>query len=294
MMNGFLINPAIAGSDGYTTASLTTRDHWAGMDDSPKTYALSVQSRILWHKAKVTQRSSFGRTGVSKNSGRVGLGAYVFNDKNAVVSRTGFQVSYAYHIFVRNTQLSFGLSASAFEFKVDESKLSFRDSEPLMAEGFDNLIYVPDFNFGTYLLNKNNFAGFSVAQLFQTRIKVGDNNLNYKMKRHYYLMAGHEFGIGNESEIEPSFLFKGSELGIVQVDLNLKYIYKEFYWIGVSYRTQTSVGLLIGGKAKNFYLGYAFDYNLSDIRKYSFGSHELTLSVKFGDNTRRYRWQIRY
>jgi len=294
MMNGFLINPAIAGSDGYTTASFTTRDHWAGMEDSPKTYTLSLQTRLLWQKIKATQRSSKGSGGFSKKSGRVGIGAYVFNDKNAVISRTGFQFSYAYHIFLRNTQLSFGLAGSAFEFKIDESKLTFRDSEPLLAEGFDNLIYVPDFTFGMYLLNSKNFLGLSAAQLFQTRIKVGNNNVDYTMKRHYYLMGGHDFEVGMDSELEPSFLIRGTELGIVQADLNLKYIFKEFYWIGLSYRTQTSIGLLLGGKAKNVYFGYAFDYNLSDIRRYSFGSHELTVSIKFGDNTRRYRWLIRY
>lgn len=290
MMNGFLINPAIAGSDGFTTAAISTRDHWAGLKDSPKTHSLSIQTRMLWQKSTVNRNSG----NLTKRSGRVGLGAYIFNDKNAVVGRTGGQLAYAYHIFIRNTQLSFGLAASAFQFKIDQEKLKFRDAEPLLAEGFDNLIYVPDFTFGIHMLNKQSFAGISAAQLLQTRVKIGENNLNYRMKRHYYLLAGYRFLLSNDSELEPSLMVKGTELGIVQSDINLKYIYKEFYWAGISYRTQSSIGLLIGGKAKKIFFGYAFDYNLSDIQKYSFGSHELNVAIKFGDSSRRYRWMIRY
>ncbi len=292
MMNGFLINPAIAGSDGYTTAALTTRDHWAGLKDSPKTYAISIQSRILWKKSSASNSSK--SKGLFKKSGRVGLGAYIFNDKNALISRTGGQISYAYHIFLQNNQLSFGLAASAFQFKIDQDKLKFRDSDPIMAEGFDNLIYVPDFTFGMYLLNSKSFLGISAAQLLQTRIKVGNENFDYKMNRHYYILGGYRFEISNNVKIEPSFLIRGTEMGLIQADINLKCIYNDFYWVGTSYRTGTSVGLLLGAKAKNVYFGYAFDYNLSDIQKYSFGSHEFNIAVKFGDSSRRYRWMIRY
>jgi type IX secretion system PorP/SprF family membrane protein len=294
MMNGFLINPAVAGSDGYTTASLTSRDHWAGLSNSPKTYAISIQTRVLWKKAGVAQRSLFSPKSLTKRSGKVGLGAYIFKDHNALIDRTGGQITYAYHMFLRNTQLSFGLAASAFQFKIDQDKLVFRDSEPLLAEGFENLLFVPDFSFGVYLLNAKNFAGFSAAQLFQTRIKIGSNNVDYRMMRHYYLMGGHSFSISDNSEIEPSAMIKATELGFVQADINMKYYYKEFYWLGVSYRTQTSVGLLLGGRAGKVYFGYAFDYNLSDIQRYSIGSHELNISIKFGDSTRRYKWMKRY
>jgi type IX secretion system PorP/SprF family membrane protein len=295
MMNGFLINPAMTGGDGYTTAALTTRDHWAGLNNSPKTYAISVQSRVLWKKAGVSRSAVSSSKNLTKRSGRVGIGTYVFNDKNALVDRTGAQFSYAYHLFIRNTQLSFGLAASAFQFKVDYEKLQFRDaSDPILTEGFDNLVYVPDFTFGIYLLNRKNFLGVSAAQLFQSRIKTGSNSVDYRMKRHYYVMGGHRFDMSGDLEFEPSFMAKGTELGFIQADLNLKLIYKEFYWAGISYRTQSSVGLLIGAKAKKVYIGYAFDYNLSDIQKYSFGSHELNIAIKFGDSSRRYRWLIRY
>jgi type IX secretion system PorP/SprF family membrane protein len=294
MMSGFLINPAIAGSDGYTTASLTSRDHWSGLKDSPKTFALSLQTRVLWQKSSVNQRNTNASPVLTRRSGRVGLGAYVFKDRNALIDRTGAQITYAYHIFIQNTQLSFGLAASAFQFKINQDRLDFRDAEPVLADGFNNLVFVPDFTCGIYVLDQKNFLGVSVAQLFQTSVKIGNDNLDYKMKRHFYIIGGHRIMLSNDSEIEPSVMIKGSEIGFVQADFTFKYFYKEFYWAGLSYRTQSSIGLLIGGRAKKFFIGYAFDYNLSDIQKYSFGSHELNLAMKFGDNVRRYRWLIRY
>ena len=47
MMNGFLLNPAIAGSDGYTSINLTAREQWLGLDNAPNTQAISFQTRLL-------------------------------------------------------------------------------------------------------------------------------------------------------------------------------------------------------------------------------------------------------
>ena len=47
MLNGFLLNPAIAGSEGYTAVNITAREQWIGFKNAPGTYALSFQTRVL-------------------------------------------------------------------------------------------------------------------------------------------------------------------------------------------------------------------------------------------------------
>jgi len=42
------------------------------------------------------------------------------------------------------------------------------------------------------------------------------------------------------------------------------------------------------------FFGYAFDFTLQKIQRITYGTHEITLAMKFGDNTRRYRWLDRY
>jgi len=66
----------------------------------------------------------------------------------------------------------------------------------------------------------------------------------------------------------------------VQFDLNVKALYLEKYWIGASYRYNNSVVAMIGFNWENISMGYAFDYNLTDIADYSVGAHELFLTYK--------------
>ena len=47
LYNKFLINPAHAGSDGYTSYNITIREQWIGYSGAPRTYSLSYQTRIL-------------------------------------------------------------------------------------------------------------------------------------------------------------------------------------------------------------------------------------------------------
>jgi hypothetical protein len=74
------------------------------------------------------------------------------------------------------------------------------------------------------------------------------------------------------------------------MDLTTRVYYKNDYWAGISWRTRDAVIALVGLKYDRFYFAYAFDFATTDIRTHTFGTHELTLAVKFGENARRYRW----
>jgi len=47
---------------------------------------------------------------------------------------------------------------------------------------------------------------------------------------------------------------------------------------------------MLGLRYDRFYIAYAYDFTLTEMRRQGLGSHELTLAVKFGTNARRYRW----
>ena len=79
-----------------------------------------------------------------------------------------------------------------------------------------------------------------------------------------------------------------------QGEASFKVYYSESVWGGLSYRTNNSLIGLVGLQVDNIFFGYSFDWSFSDISNYSFGSHEITLTVKLGDNSRRSRSQIRY
>ena len=70
--------------------------------------------------------------------------------------------------------------------------------------------------------------------------------------------------------------------------------YNGDYWAGLVYRTNGTLIALVGVRVSQLYIGYAFDYMLSSIQKHTYGSHEIVIALKLGDNARRYRWLNRY
>jgi type IX secretion system PorP/SprF family membrane protein len=301
-MNYFLINPAIAGSDGYTSINLTAHEQWIGFPGSPKTHALSAQTRVLRNSFisrgnKVKKRGKYG-----SRSGRVGLGGYVYNDHLGLIDRTGMQLAYAYHIKMDDTQLSFGLSMNAYQFRINYNDIEApqEDMDPLIEAARRN-VFIPDANFGAYYATQDYYVGFSASDLLQSSLKLpGSNVTGYKIQRTYSLMGGYKFSLGKtvkrrpskkyEIELEPNMLLKLSEFGAMQLDLGTKVHIGEDYWAGLNYRTKNSLIVFGGLKIDKFYIGYAFDYSFSDIMRHTYGSHEISAAMKRGENVRRYRW----
>jgi len=294
MLNGFLINPAIAGSEGYTAVNITAREQWLGLANSPKTHAICAQTRILKNSFINKGSSVKLHEKINSRSGRVGLGGYIFNDINGPINRTGIQLTYAYHIRMQNNQLSFGLSAIGYQFSINDDNLRFEEEDQFWQNSPKSL-FIPDANFGVYYTDRNLYCGFSVSQLFQSALRFGERDYaEYKMKRYYYLMGGYDFEINDNIVIEPSFLFKTTENFISQADITAKLIFGDEYWGGLSYRTGGALIFMGGVKVDKFYFGYAFDYTLSNIMKHSYGSHEFMVIMKIGDSARRYRWLTRF
>ncbi|QKG78918.1 PorP/SprF family type IX secretion system membrane protein [Tenuifilum thalassicum] len=298
MLDPFLVNPAVAGAEGVTAVNLTARQQWIGYSEAPATYALSAQTRIL--KTSFRNRSRLIKTRVRRRrpSGRVGLGAFVFNDNNGRIHRTGFQATYAYHIYMRDYQISFGASLTSFQFKASVTSVDGYDqtNDPLLSGKTSK--FAPDANFGVLLSSQKYYVGFSATSLFQSFIQFGGTNTEvaYRLLRQYYLVGGYRYQpYRSDFAIEPSVLFTTNERFQFGADLNIKGYYKNDYWAGISIRSTGAVVTMIGIKYQQFYFGYAFDYSFSDVSTFSkAGSHELMLGMKLGDTQRRYRWLNRF
>lgn len=297
ILNGFMVNPAMAGNDGYTSFNLTARQQWLGFREAPQTYSASWQTRMLRQSYRIINHPiRRDKMLIPSTKGRVGLGAYVINDANAKLARTGLSFTYAYHIFMNNTQLSFGLAAKLFQYRIYTETLTFGTSgDPVLNNDFNNVAYSPDFDFGVYFRGFGYFVGFSTSNLLQTAILIGAHELpEFKTYRHYWLMGGYSFPLSTELELEPSVLLKTSENWNPQGDLALKLYYEDLYWGGFSYRTNKSIIATVGLRIEGLHFGYSFDWALSEIGHFNYGSHEINLSVKLGSNARRYKWLNRY
>lgn len=270
--NLYSINPAVAGNLPYNPLLLTYKQLWSGFDNAPRLYSLSTHTSL---------------------SEKVGIGAKVYSFVSGPTNRTGVEGSYSYNINLganeNSPKLAFGLSAFMYQYKLDKSNLTFEDpNDNTILYSSDKLI-IPDAAFGTFLYNKDYHVGLSVYQLFNRKVNLLNKDyLELRQVRHYNFHAGYEYAINDDYQINGSFLIKYIESGILQVDFTLKTIVKQFAWAGISYRSKDAASVLLGVSKDRFAFGYAYDIALTDISKYSRGSHEVVLiyTLPAGDSKR--------
>ncbi|MCU0408128.1 MAG: type IX secretion system membrane protein PorP/SprF [Bacteroidales bacterium] len=298
VMNGFLLNPSFAGRDGYTSVNLTVRQQWVGLEGAPATYAASFQTRVL--KTSYILKSSTIKRKIVRptKGGRVGAGAYIFNDRNGLIRRTGFQAAYAYHIPLRQAldgyprHLAFGLGLTAYQYAIDNEGFLFKYNDPYL-NNYDYSMFIPDFNFGANYTTSRFFVGFAMTNLTRGSLSIGNQNADRSQELgHYFLTTGYKLPIGRNWILEPSGFIKSSDLFLsaAQFDISARMYYKMDYWLGVSYRSGDAVIGMMGFRVDKFYFAYAMDFTLTDIRSRSYGTHELSLALKFGESARRFRW----
>lgn len=270
-LNDYLINPAVAGSRNYFEGKSAHRYQWEGITDAPRTYTLSVN-------------------GPMKNL-KMGLGGYLFTDIVGPTRRTGFNVSYAYHLKLNESlKLSFGLSAGLLQFTIDASKITLRDQDDAILTNGVQSELKPDAGFGLYLYHKKYYFGFSAPQLLHSRVKFfndGENPVG-TLPAHYFLTGGYKIQVTDDIVIEPSAFVKYISPAPIQVEGTMRAIYKEKVWISGTFRTldaiTASAGYLINN---NFTIAYAFDFTTTNLKNYSDGTHELLVGIRFYKSRRK-------
>lgn len=266
MFNRFLLNPAITGNVDYIPIRLTARQQWVGITGAPSTQAISAHT-LLGNK-------------------NMGVGGYIYADRFGPETKIGIQASYAYIVPLNawNSKLSFGLAVKAFQYQLDYTAMDAIDDGDNALSGESKPVFVPDADFGVYLEGERYFAGISAAQLIELPIKMeGEEVEKNSMIRHYYLLGGYKFQVGEQFELEPSILAKGTERTPFNLDVNVRGIYLENYWAGVSYRTSGEIIGMVGIKYNGFIFGYAFDYSTSEIKNFQSGSHEIMIGYNIGE-----------
>ncbi|HEX2935776.1 MAG TPA: type IX secretion system membrane protein PorP/SprF [Bacteroidales bacterium] len=293
--NGFLLNPAVAGSEGYTAINVTSREQWIGIDGAPGTQSISIQTRIMKRNYVESDASARKRYMHVLRSGRVGLGAYAYHDRIGLSNQTGAQLTYAYHIAGAKSQFSMGLTLSVFQYRLRTDEMKLPDVTDKLINNEDLSMTIPDANVGVYYTNQSMYIGFSAFNLTRASIMFGNyRSTDFRMERQYNLIGGFKYDLNEVYTLEPSVYLKVSEQWKPQADLMLKLIYDRRFWLGAGYRYgNTAIGT-VGVKLDRFYVGYSYDYSVNSLSYYSYGTHELMLALKLGDNTRRYRWMERY
>lgn len=262
MHNDYIFNQAVAGSRQAFELRSGHRYQWVGVQDAPRTFTLSGHT-LLGQK--------------------MGVGGYLFTDHVGPTRRTGFQLSYAYHLRLSGElKLGLALSAGMLQFLIDGSKITLRDQgDPAMDAQLRGELK-PDATFSFLLHHPRYWFGAAAPQLLNNEVKFLHENSGTmsRMERHYYVMGGYRLPLGEDFRLEPSFMVKYVAPVPTKVDLNLNMRYRETVWIGAGYRTNDAWCAMIGyWHKKQFQFGYSYDIITSNLRNYSTGTHEVTLAV---------------
>ncbi len=263
--NDYIFNPAIAGSRPFFELRSGHRYQWVGIQDAPRTFTFS------------------GTTPVGE---KMGVGGYLFTDIVGPTRRTGFQLSYAYHLrLTEDVKLSLSVSAGLLQFLIDGSKIQFHDpGDPVLDDQLRGEL-VPDAKFGFYLYGERFWFGATAPQLLRNKVTFldeADETLS-RMEDHYYAMGGYRFPLGEDWKLEPSFLVKYTSPVPAKIDLNATVRYKDTFWLGAGYRTNDAYCAMVGyWLKKTFQFGYSYDIITSNLRNYSTGTHEVMLAITLG------------
>lgn len=266
MFNDFVINPAIAGTHDYYQIRTNHRFQWVGMDDPPLTNSIAFYGP----HAKMD----------------MGFGGYIYTDVTGPTSRTGVTGSYAYNIALNpDMRLSMGLSFSMLQYKVDGTQLTPKDPSDHVIQGVVSTSYVPDAGIGVYLYADDFYAGFSVAQLLNNKLKIFDEKTGLnKLKSHFYLTGGYRFQVAPDWIVVPAAIVKATAPKEIRFEINGKVEWQEMVWAGIGYRFHEAISIIAGYNYDDkFYFGYAYDIGITDLRKYNLGTHELMIGYRFND-----------
>ncbi|MBN1386960.1 MAG: type IX secretion system membrane protein PorP/SprF [Bacteroidales bacterium] len=271
ILNPMSINPAYAGESGALNVSSFYGRQWVGVNGSPAILAFSADAPFADRK--------------------LGLGLMIISDKIGVTKENQLATSYAYKIELEEGILSLGLGANVMTTNTAYSDLVVIDPGDEIYLIDSKLYVVANFSFGMYYSGKNYFAGFSVPRLLNynfdfTRNKyVIDNSIrNYS----YLLNTGYIYDINERFKIFPSLLLRYSSVPSqlkLQYDINAHLCYLNKFWIGGSYRNKRTFATMFQVQPNDqLRIAYTYNIEISQLGKYSKGSHEVMLRYIFRYN----------
>ena len=261
-------NAAAVGNTDYLRIRGGSRLQWVGIPKAPKTFLVTADMPFKFLNKK------FGAGLIMQQES---MGLY----KNMTI---GAQIGYKLKFLKGELSIGLQLGFINEEFKGTEIILPDDDD---YHQGTDDAIPTSDIagnafdvGLGVFYTHRLFWAGISATHLTSPTITMstdGSEAKNYEFEagRVLYFMAGSNIPIKNTLfEVQPSMMVK-SDFTFTQAEITGRVRYNKFLTFGIGYRLDDAVSAMVSAEYKNFFLGYSYDYPISDISKASSGSHEI-------------------
>ncbi|MCB9235891.1 MAG: type IX secretion system membrane protein PorP/SprF [Bacteroidia bacterium] len=319
LLNGFLTNPALAGSEDYMDLKVGYSHQWAGFQGAPKGIYLTFHTPVGLKEGAtpIEQEDDFktlplrGRTaglfidpgessGKGKGSGqqlRHGLGGFAFSESMGPITMNGLGASYGIH-FPIGSKLRWALGASfgLLQFRLNPANVALNDPNDVAVAASTTNQLLPNLNVGTMLYHRNFFVGGSAKQVLGNKIEMSQAATGQaRLVTHYFLTAGVRFFLGSKTELIPSVRFRYVNPAPPSIDFNLSLFYNDLLFGGLTFRPGDAAAAQLGFVIKNRLLvSYSYDYTISGLSTASSGTHGIVLGFRLGikgkDRGRAFYW----
>ncbi len=231
-----------------------------------------------------------------------GLGFSVMQDKIGFENNINVGIGYSYHLDLGGSSLGIGLAGTLLNRTIDFGQLNPNNqNDPILSGLGEESAMLFDFNVGLFWqLPESLYVGISVVNVLESMSQAlndqSESSASFITDRTFYAVAGYPFRF----EDLPRFTFIPSvgvmsDIASTQLNASFKVAYNDLFSLGVNYRPQESVGLVVGLTIKDFTVGYSYDINTLGLGLP--GSHEIALSYCFKldlDRTPRDYRSVRY
>lgn len=270
----FLMNPSAAAlkKDCYSISGYYQKQ-WFGVNEAPTTQILSYEKGF-------------------KNN--VGIGGYIYNDRNGLNGDFGLQQSFAYSIQLAKSsryfsELLFGISALVNHRSIDMSIVGGSSLDPLLSGETSGYGY--NANAGV-LLTVNDFQfGVSATNLLPIKNNLYNDQREPRSFTDFNIHTSYLLHIpGRELEVEPFLFYRRNNYLDSRVDFNLNFNIGTsnvdfLIWGLVGYRynaasfqtTSHGVAFTAGMIYQKFKLGLEYQFGLTNSRQAYGDSYQLVI-----------------
>ena len=281
--NPLYINPALAGTSELGRMAVNYRSQWPQNGVTYTTYAVSFDHY--------------------SDRYRTGWGIQMLHDRqlNDIIRQNAATLQYSYHIKAGDwSHISAGIQAGITRKQFNPANLIFPSMIDQLTGDLSGMLpgdleatskTYADLGAGILFRHNDVFGGFSLHHLNRPDESIieGDQKGNLPVK-----FTGHAGAslfrlkrglFSREFLISPNVIYR-HQGNFKQMNLGLYFIDRAFL-LGGWFRHNLDIRpdaliFLAGISNQHFQFGYSFDYTLSGLTNYSYGSHEISLTFYFG------------
>lgn len=261
--NQTLLNPGFCGTKRLVDIRINYRNQWTGFEGAPKTYVLSLNSRI-W-------------------KGRLGVGGFLFKDDIGPFRTFNTSLTAAYHLKFADSELSLGIQGNYSSQSFVGTDITIRNQQDKAINQYiTDKVSNFDASFGVVYYNDRFHIGIAANNIASSKFEFykSDTSKNgkYTNAPHYNISAGYNWADNIDYTFENSVLAVYVPGVPFSFDYTLRLHIKKQIMTGLSFRVNDAIALHLGCTIKeNFQIAYSYDIVTSPLRSYQKGSHEIKL-----------------